>query len=617
MIPKGPESTENEKLVCIDFDQTIVNGHFHAHFSNKGVTPLVAENGIQVKDANGNFALITQPDVVASKGTGAPPEQIAALLDNQIPDDFDPQKKQITGPKHGTQMCAAIRNALQNGTRVAITSFTKYPEVIEPTLEKIGLTKDEIAKIYIVGGFPSHGKPDGSPNGKQEHIEQAMKHFGITDPKNVMVVDDTENNLKKAEEKQSIPKENLVSVPKDINPENKSYFAKIAAFSNTAPILSSQKQSTTMKSIIQPEKQSTLLLNPSQMLETYQKPLEKFQSVITQKTKLLRTDEQYVPNILNALIAMRDNKTFKPEVKSGGMSAIKELPDSPLKALEALLVNEYFQKHFKEMINHYCEGDPELKQQLNSFLTDAQNYIKKNNVVSPEKDAKKEKEKEKDKPISTTPNAVLTPTTFEEAQTQNFNDVQTKKEGSESELELLFSHHTPVITPMANTGSTPKNVLGITQASAKEILASLQDNDNKLQKDLKIKVTPDNKDNPSELKVELEPANKDSKPLQYSIKNQASGGVNYSLKSGMTETQAKEVVDNMCRLAVETAKPGTEFNIPPSPHKEYAEKQIQHYLKEAIENKKFSPEKGFTEDKIPKLKGSEPPSDKKKVTANV
>ena len=204
------------------------------------------------------------------------------------------------------------------------------------------------------------------------------------------------------------------------------------------------------------------------------------------------------------------------------------------------------------------------------------------------------------------------PTTFDEAQKPKKPKVGG---GEDAELETLLTP-SPSLTPMAKPEST-RNIVSSSQ-TVKEIFDKLQNKESKLQETLGIKeFTPSGKkDNPSELKIQLDKMDKNNKPIEYSIKNQTGGGVNYSVKNGMSEEEAKAAIDNMCRLAVETAKPGTEFNIPNSRYKEFAEKQMQQYLNEAIASNKFTPEKGFPEGKVPKIKGSEPPSDKKKASVN-
>ena len=157
-------------LFFIDFDQTIVNGHFHNSLMSKFRTKPGSIN---------NSIFITE------------------LLN-------DPN----TGPKNPDQMRDFIRSALQNGHKICITSFTQFPEVFKSTLQKIGLTEDEISKIGLVYGLPKN-----QSQGKQDHINAAMRTNNITDKRQVCLIDDDENNcnLARANGMQAI------TVPKQVN----------------------------------------------------------------------------------------------------------------------------------------------------------------------------------------------------------------------------------------------------------------------------------------------------------------------------------------------------------------------------------------------------------------
>lgn len=149
-------------LICIDFDLTLVNGHFHNVLIELGVPPGNAAN--HVDGLIKTFGLKN-------------PEKIKELI--------------IT--------------ALNNGHHIAIVSFSLYPETILPTLERIlspEMTAENIReKIYIRTGFPVAGET--SPNCKQEHIADAMKHYGLNpesadDKKRVILMDDSKANFLKA-----------------------------------------------------------------------------------------------------------------------------------------------------------------------------------------------------------------------------------------------------------------------------------------------------------------------------------------------------------------------------------------------------------------------------------
>ena len=139
------------KLFCFDFDNTIVNAHFHALLEGKGVP--------------------------YKKATA---QQIQALLnEHQI--------------HNQTELLDIFKMILRKGHRLAITTWSEYPEVIIPTLKKLGLTAVEIDMIHIVNGLPNTAQ-----DRKSLHIQNAKKHFGIEDDANVCLIDDDEKNINQA-----------------------------------------------------------------------------------------------------------------------------------------------------------------------------------------------------------------------------------------------------------------------------------------------------------------------------------------------------------------------------------------------------------------------------------
>lgn len=100
------------------------------------------------------------------------------------------------------------------------------------------------------------------------------------------------------------------------------------------------------------------------ILNTYGESLARLEKKIrATPTHLLRSDFQYIPNFLGALTAIRDNTKFTPNVATSGMSAFKSLPDDPSVCVHKLLED----KHFTEMVAHYCKDDTELAAKLNGF----------------------------------------------------------------------------------------------------------------------------------------------------------------------------------------------------------------------------------------------------------
>ena len=142
-------------LFCIDFDQTIVKGHFHNSLMKAKAVPNHPDNLLLIE----------------------------ALLDDQS-----------MGLKNGKEMRNFISNALLRKHSVAITSYTLFPDVIIPTLRRMGLTSEEISCIQIVAFLPSDQR-----RGKGLHLEQAMQLSNVLDKSQVYLIDDSHNNCKLAQ----------------------------------------------------------------------------------------------------------------------------------------------------------------------------------------------------------------------------------------------------------------------------------------------------------------------------------------------------------------------------------------------------------------------------------
>lgn len=124
-------------------------------------------------------------------------EQMGVFPGQATPDDVNRLIK-IHGLKNPEHMCEIIRRTLDTGNCVAIVSFTRYLEIIEPTLLSIGLTEHEVKQIYIKSSFPSDSH--WLTSGKQEHIQAAKVHFNINENERVLLVDDSPNNVAIAEQ---------------------------------------------------------------------------------------------------------------------------------------------------------------------------------------------------------------------------------------------------------------------------------------------------------------------------------------------------------------------------------------------------------------------------------
>ena len=101
-------------LFCLDFDQTIVKGHYHNAYKTR-------------KPPN-------HPDNIVT-------------IENILNDP-------ATGLKNGPETKQFIQLAIANGHKVAVTTYSQYPEVITPTLKKMGLEEGEVTQIVQVAFLP-------------------------------------------------------------------------------------------------------------------------------------------------------------------------------------------------------------------------------------------------------------------------------------------------------------------------------------------------------------------------------------------------------------------------------------------------------------------------------
>lgn len=143
-----PEPLKKEYLFCWDFDNTIIKGNSHDFFDTMNIKGKVPKE----------------------------------LIDKFLTDP-------ATGLRSPLKLLPTIRTILKHGHKIAITTLSEYPEVIEPTLQKLGLMESEINQVKIIAGPSSTDFP-----GKLKHIKKAMEHFGIKPKQSVYLVDDDEKN---------------------------------------------------------------------------------------------------------------------------------------------------------------------------------------------------------------------------------------------------------------------------------------------------------------------------------------------------------------------------------------------------------------------------------------
>ncbi len=166
-------------LFCIDFDQTIVKGHFHNILMNARCIPAGSSTHIPQKNIDTIESLLNNPN---------------------------------SGLKNPEEMRDFIREALNNGHQIAITSFGGYPEVFNPTLKRMGLSDEEIQQIARIPLRLSRGETL-TPKHKIDQMHQAMSRLNITDRNQVLLIDDSQANCQEAIRNGF----NSIEVPIDIN----------------------------------------------------------------------------------------------------------------------------------------------------------------------------------------------------------------------------------------------------------------------------------------------------------------------------------------------------------------------------------------------------------------
>lgn len=145
----------------IDFDGTIFNGHSHNDLNR-----LIKNNPELEGNSEAQWARLKSAGFVG-----------------------DPQKWR-----------EALTTLLNRGDKVAVVSFSAYPGFIECALKDIFGTSDLYKNITIVAGTPANPEKDD----KENHIQRALDLFGRGqdfNPKDVILIDDSEHNYKSAEKK--------------------------------------------------------------------------------------------------------------------------------------------------------------------------------------------------------------------------------------------------------------------------------------------------------------------------------------------------------------------------------------------------------------------------------
>lgn len=179
------DALKSEKmLICFDCDQTIVHEHANNELTCRGLFPKTKNNSL--------WSMCK--DEIDARGPACEnyDGQYTALLTSSL------FYKKILTVRNPNKLKDVINKLLEQGHKIAIVTFSGYPDSILVILEKVGLSEEQIKNIPIIGGFPKGGVSD--PNCKMEHIEKAKELTGIRDNKDVILVDDSEANINAAQQ---------------------------------------------------------------------------------------------------------------------------------------------------------------------------------------------------------------------------------------------------------------------------------------------------------------------------------------------------------------------------------------------------------------------------------
>jgi len=180
------------KVLCIDWDNTIVKEHTYSLLKNKIQSPC---GTIQAP-----FYLKDKHLFVEGLEAQAPGVDITEYFNN-IPTLVQILIDQQFSFREQASMCALIKEALANEHKVAIVAFNNLPQIMPPLLRRLGLTQEEIDKLIIIVNFPRNTK-----NYKNEHLdfvrELIASDEGISlEAEDLILIDDGKPYIQAAQKK--------------------------------------------------------------------------------------------------------------------------------------------------------------------------------------------------------------------------------------------------------------------------------------------------------------------------------------------------------------------------------------------------------------------------------
>jgi hypothetical protein len=169
------EVANKKKIYIFDFENTIVNAHFHHILKDMGVAHGRASTDLV------EFLLIKH------------------------------------GIKNKENLLTLWRDILQSENCLCIATHSRYPETVFASLVALGLSEEEIGKIF-------YNPPDLNTDldltfGKNLAILQAMVHFEVIDINAVYLIDHERTNLQIAKGKLNMPEANLIWIEEEQSEE--------------------------------------------------------------------------------------------------------------------------------------------------------------------------------------------------------------------------------------------------------------------------------------------------------------------------------------------------------------------------------------------------------------
>ncbi|WP_341788835.1 MULTISPECIES: hypothetical protein [unclassified Rickettsia] len=158
---------KQKKLLCLDVDGTIFFKSLHNYLGEK----LTIDHKFGIS--------------------------ITEKLKIQYTDEF--LRNPSLGWRNEKRLVTLIKKAWLSEYEVALVSFNDYPQAVEYAMTKI--LKEDVEKLHIVSYLPEALKQYYMVHpvcDKQKHIEEAMQKVGVTNPANVLLIEDTLYNVEAA-----------------------------------------------------------------------------------------------------------------------------------------------------------------------------------------------------------------------------------------------------------------------------------------------------------------------------------------------------------------------------------------------------------------------------------